>query len=153
MVRLNLTTVQTPTIAPRPRDNAPTPLARVLIAEDNADAAEMLRLMLAFKGHEVKVAVDGLQAVEMAETFKPHIAFIDIGMPRMDGHDAARRIRDRLGRHVMLVALTGWGHDEDKRRSIESGFDHHLTKPPEPEVLDRLIAERLAQFRNDRAST
>jgi signal transduction histidine kinase/ActR/RegA family two-component response regulator len=153
VVRLNLTTVQTPTIAPRPRDNAPTPLARVLIAEDNADAAEMLRLMLAFKGHEVKVAVDGLQAVEMAETFKPHVAFIDIGMPRMDGHDAARRIRDRLGPHVMLVALTGWGHDEDKRRSIESGFDHHLTKPPEPEVLDRLIAERLAQFRNDRAST
>jgi signal transduction histidine kinase/ActR/RegA family two-component response regulator len=153
VVRLNLAPVQAPTLAPRTRDDVPTPLARVLIAEDNADTAEMLRLMLAFKGHDVKVAIDGLQAVEIAGTFKPHVAFIDIGMPRMDGHDAARRIRDRLGQRVMLVALTGWGQDEDKRRSIESGFDRHLTKPPEPEVLDRLIAERLAQFPDDRSST
>jgi CheY-like chemotaxis protein len=102
--------------------------------------------MLTFKGHDVKVAVDGVQAIEMALAFVPHVAFLDIGMPRMDGHDAARRIRDRLGRQVMLVALTGWGQDEDKRRSLESGFDHHLTKPPEPDVLDKLIAECLASI-------
>ncbi|PYR92383.1 MAG: hypothetical protein DMF84_12745 [Acidobacteria bacterium] len=144
LVRLRLATVHPPATAAHAPEEVPAVLARVLIAEDNQDAAEMMRLMLTFKGHFVKVAVDGMQAVEIAQAFRPHVAFLDIGMPRMDGHDAARRIRDHLGRHVMLVALTGWGQDEDKQRSLESGFDHHLTKPPEPDVLDKLIAERLA---------
>jgi signal transduction histidine kinase/ActR/RegA family two-component response regulator len=113
---------------------------RVLVAEDNPDGAEMLRVMLHFKGHEVRVAVDGLQAVTIAEAFDPQIAFLDIGMPRMDGYEAARRIRRRMGRRVVLVALTGWGQDEDKQRSREAGFDHHLTKPPEPDVLEALIS-------------
>jgi CheY-like chemotaxis protein/anti-sigma regulatory factor (Ser/Thr protein kinase) len=113
---------------------------RVLIAEDNPDAAEMMRVMLTFKGHDVRVAANGLQAVAIAEQFDPHIGFLDIGMPGMDGYEAARRIRDLLGSRVVLVALTGWGQDDDKRRSKEAGFDHHLTKPPEPETLDRLIA-------------
>jgi signal transduction histidine kinase len=113
---------------------------RVLVAEDNPDAAEMMRLMLEFKGHDVQVAADGMEAIALAERFAPHIAFVDIGMPRMDGYDVARGIRERLGAAVVLVALTGWGQDEDKRRSREAGFDHHLTKPPEPEVLERLIA-------------
>ena len=120
-----------------------TAVARVLVADDNPDAAEMMRLMLSFKGHDVRVAVDGVQAVEIARTFMPHVAFLDIGMPRMDGYAAARAIRHDLGRQTMLVALTGWGQDEDKRRSRASGFDHHLTKPPEPEMLERLIAQRL----------
>jgi signal transduction histidine kinase len=113
---------------------------RVLVAEDNPDAAEMMRLMLEFKGHNVQVASDGMEAIALAERFAPQIAFVDIGMPRMDGYEAARGIRERLGARVVLVALTGWGQDEDKRRSREAGFDHHLTKPPEPEVLERLIA-------------
>jgi CheY-like chemotaxis protein len=95
--------------------------------------------MLEFKGHDVRVATDGLRAVEIAAAFKPQIAFLDIGMPRMDGYEAARRIRALLGRDVTLVALTGWGQDEDKRRSRDVGFDQHLTKPPEPDVLERLI--------------
>jgi signal transduction histidine kinase/ActR/RegA family two-component response regulator len=114
---------------------------RILVAEDNPDSAEMMRLMLEVKGHNVRIAADGVDAVALAETFEPQIAFLDIGMPRMDGYEAARRIRSRLGRGVRLVALTGWGQDEDKRRSREAGFDHHLTKPPEPETLDHLIAE------------
>ena len=114
---------------------------RVLVAEDNPDFAEMLRVMLTFKGHDVRVATHGVQAVALAEQFDPHIAFLDIGMPGMDGYEAARRIRERLGRRIVLVALTGWGQDEDKRRSRDAGFDHHLTKPPEPEILDRLIAD------------
>ncbi len=114
---------------------------RVLIAEDNPDAAEMMRVMLTFKGHDVRVATNGLQAVAVAEQFDPHIGFLDIGMPGMDGYEAARRIRDLLGGRIVLVALTGWGQDEDKRRSREAGFDHHLTKPPEPEVLERLISD------------
>jgi signal transduction histidine kinase/ActR/RegA family two-component response regulator len=114
---------------------------RILVAEDNHDAAEMMQVMLQFKGHDVRVAADGVHAVEVASTFKPQIAFLDIGMPRMDGYEAARRIRELLGRHIVLVALTGWGQDEDKHRSRDAGFDHHLTKPPEPEVLERLIDE------------
>jgi signal transduction histidine kinase len=113
---------------------------RVLVAEDNPDAAEMMRLMLSFKGHDVRVAADGMEAIEVAEHLEPDIAFLDIGMPRMDGYQAARAIRERLGARVVLVALTGWGQDEDKQRSREAGFDHHVTKPPEPETLDRLIA-------------
>jgi signal transduction histidine kinase len=114
---------------------------RVLIAEDNADAAEMMHVMLEVKGYDVRVVNDGTDAVAVAATFQPHIAFLDIGMPVMDGYEAARRIRAALGDAVMLIALTGWGQDEDKRRSREAGFDHHLTKPPEPEMIERLIAE------------
>lgn len=121
--------------SPRPRPTG----CRILIAEDSADAAEMLRLMLTFMGHDVRVASDGVQAVAAAREFNPRIALIDIGMPRMDGYEAARRIREALGSRVVLVALTGWGQDEDKRRSREAGFDHHFTKPMEPEVLQDLI--------------
>ena len=113
--------------------------ARVLVADDNADTADMMRVMLGIKGHEVRTAADGMQAVELAESFEPDIAFLDIGMPQLDGYETARRIRERLGTRIRLVALTGWGQDEDKRRSHEAGFDHHLTKPPNPEMLDRLI--------------
>jgi PAS domain S-box-containing protein len=114
---------------------------RILVAEDSQDAAEMMRVMLQFKGHDVRVAADGVEAVDVASTFKPHIAFLDIGMPRMDGYEAARRIRELLGRRVVLVALTGWGQDDDKLRSREAGFDQHITKPPEPELLERLIED------------
>jgi signal transduction histidine kinase/ActR/RegA family two-component response regulator len=115
--------------------------ARVLVADDNPDTAEMMRIMLGIKGHEVRTAADGIQAVSIAEAFDPDIAFLDIGMPRMDGYETARRIREVLGPKIRLVALTGWGQDDDKRRSQAAGFDHHLTKPPDPEVLERLIAE------------
>jgi signal transduction histidine kinase len=144
------------TTAPAPAPEAevapaPPPLAsdsqtcRVLVAEDNQDAAEMMRLMLMFKGHDVRVANDGAEAIALAERFTPHIAFVDIGMPRVDGYEAARRIRERLGARIVLVAVTGWGQDEDKQRSRDAGFDHHITKPPEPDALDRLIATCLAR--------
>ncbi|MGH9373211.1 MAG: response regulator, partial [Vicinamibacterales bacterium] len=96
--------------------------------------------MLTLEGHTVSDATDGLGAVALATTCEPQIAFLDIGMPRMDGYEAASRIRALLGPRIVLVALTGWGHDDDKRRSREAGFDHHLTKPPDPEILDQLIA-------------
>ena len=113
---------------------------RVLVAEDIPDAAEMMRLMLESMGHAVRVAADGVQAVAMAREFEPQVALLDIGMPRMDGYEAARRIRAMLGRCVYLVALTGWGQEEDERRSFAAGFDRHVTKPAEPELLESLIA-------------
>jgi CheY-like chemotaxis protein len=127
------------TAGDRPRGQ--TRACRILVADDNPDAAEMLRLMLSLHGHEVIVARDGVDAVERASAMQPQIAFLDIGMPRMDGYEAARHIRAALGSNIRLVALTGWGQDEDKRRSREAGFDRHLTKPPDPEVLEQLIAE------------
>jgi PAS domain S-box-containing protein len=116
---------------------------RILVADDNADALEMMKLMLALYGHDVTVASDGVVAVTLAIAVKPQVAFLDIGMPRMDGYEAARQIREALGPSVLLVALTGWGQDEDKKRSHEAGFNHHLTKPPDPEALEALIAECL----------
>jgi len=125
--------------------DARNPPCRVLIAEDSPDAAEMLSLMLGIKGHDVRVAADGEQAVAIGRAFEPQVAFVDIGMPRMDGFEVARQLRELLGDRVLLVALTGWGQDEDRRRSREAGFDHHLTKPPEPDVLEQLIAERMRE--------
>jgi CheY-like chemotaxis protein len=140
-VRLPLVTSvaeQKPRAARGPGTTAPC--CRVLIAEDIPDAAEMMRLMIECMGHEVRVAVDGVQAVAIALEFDPHIALLDIGMPRMDGYEAARRIRAALGRRVILVALTGWGQEEDQRRAYAAGFDRHVTKPAEPDVLESLIA-------------
>ena len=118
----------------------PPARCRVLVAEDMPDAAEMMRLMVECMGHEVRVAADGVQAVALAEEFHPQIALLDIGMPRMDGFEAARHIRTALGRRVLLVALTGWGQEEDQRRSYSAGFDVHLTKPADPAILESLIA-------------
>ena len=121
---------------------------RILVADDNPDALEMMKLMLALYGHDVTVASDGVVAVTLATAIRPQIAFLDIGMPRMDGYEAARQIRQALGSSVVLVALTGWGQDEDKRRSHEAGFNHHMTKPPDPEALEALIAECADPARN-----
>jgi CheY-like chemotaxis protein len=95
----------------------------VLVAEDNADAAEMMRVMLGLNGHDVRVATDGAEAVAVAKTFRPHIAFIDIGMPRLDGYEVADRIRRMDGPPIIVRRAHGWGQDEDKRRSRDAGFD------------------------------
>jgi CheY-like chemotaxis protein len=113
---------------------------RVLVADDIPDAAEMMHLMIECMGHDVRVAADGVQAVALAMEFRPQIALLDIGMPRMDGYEAARQIRAALGHEVFLVALTGWGQEEDQRRAHAAGFDRHLTKPAEPAIVESLIA-------------
>jgi signal transduction histidine kinase/ActR/RegA family two-component response regulator len=113
---------------------------RVLVADDIPDAAEMMCLMIKCMGHDVRVAADGVQAVDIAVEFHPQVALLDIGMPRMDGYEAARRIRAALGDRIFLVALTGWGQEEDQRRAHAAGFDRHLTKPAEPAVVESVIA-------------
>ena len=91
------------------------------------------------RGHEVRVAYDGLEAVGAAVTFRPDVVLLDIGLPKLSGNEAARRIREARGDEVLLVAVTGWGQEEDRRRALESGFDHHLTKPVDPGEITRII--------------
>ncbi len=114
---------------------------RILIADDNRDAAESMSLLLRMMGNEVRTVHDGIQAVEEASAFRPDVVLLDIGMPRLNGYDVARAIREqRWGAGMLLVAMTGWGQDEDKRRADEAGFDQHFTKPVNPAALERLIS-------------
>jgi PAS domain S-box-containing protein len=115
---------------------------RILVADDNSDAADTLAMMLRMMGHDVCVARDGVEAVDEGSRFHPEIALLDIGMPRLNGFETARRIRaTEWGRHIVLVALTGWGQEEDRRRSQEAGFDHHMVKPVELATLEGVLAQ------------
>lgn len=106
------------------------PPRRVLVVDDNRDAAEALSVLLTQHGHEVRTVFDGLEAVEAAASWEPEVILLDLGMPRLDGVEAARRIRaQKSNRNVLLVALTGWSQDEDRRRTERAGFDAHLVKP------------------------
>jgi len=114
---------------------------RILVADDNADAAETLASLLRADGHEVATAANGAEAVQLAMDFRPDVAFIDLGMPVMDGFEAARRIRGQVaGKKMRLVALTGWGQPADRRRTAEAGFDLHLVKPLTTEGLSQALA-------------
>jgi CheY-like chemotaxis protein len=113
---------------------------RILVADDNRDSAESLAMMLRVMGHEVRAAHNGLEAVELAASYRPEVVLLDIGMPKLNGYDAARQIRQQpWGKNMMLIALTGWGQEEDRRRSQEAGFDQHLVKPVEPVSLEKLL--------------
>lgn len=113
---------------------------RILIADDSRDGADSLALVLRASGHEVHTAYDGPAAIELAKTTQPDVALLDIGMPEMSGYDVARAIRRlRLGRGMRLIALTGWGQPDHRRRSIEAGFDDHLVKPVDLDVLEELL--------------
>jgi CheY-like chemotaxis protein len=114
---------------------------RVLVADDNEDSAETLSLLLQALGNDVRTVHDGRRAVEESEAFRPDVALLDIGMPGLDGYEVARLIRSKpWGAGIVLIALTGWGDEEDVRRSREAGFDRHLLKPidiaPLREALD-----------------
>jgi CheY-like chemotaxis protein len=122
-------------------ERAPLASARVLVADDNRDAAAMLTAYLESMGCEVATAHDGQAALEMAQRFRPDVALLDLGMPRLTGLECARELRrERWGQSVMLVALTGWGQEEDRRRSKEAGFDYHLVKPVSPDIVAALVA-------------
>ncbi|MBV8030625.1 MAG: response regulator, partial [Betaproteobacteria bacterium] len=115
---------------------------RVLVADDNRDAAESLAALLEALGNDVTVAYNGIEAVEVARSFRPQVILLDIGMPGLDGYGAAREIRrDPGARAIKIVALTGWGQDEDRRRVREAGFDAHIVKPAELDVLRRVLSE------------
>ena len=116
--------------------------SRVLVVDDNVDAAESMAIVLGLAGHEVWTAHDGEHALEIARQSRPDLVFLDLGMPRMTGYDVARRIRlEPGGENIVLVACTGWGQPEDRRRSAAAGFDHHLVKPVSPEAVLELVAK------------
>lgn len=134
--------------APAPAIQSPRPAAdatsraglRIVVADDNEDAAYSLGKLLRLRGNEVCIAHDGREAVERAAEFRPDLVVLDIGMPRLNGYEAARLIREQpWGRDLALVALTGWGQEDDKRQAREAGFDAHLTKPVDPEELAGLL--------------
>jgi PAS domain S-box-containing protein len=112
---------------------------RVVVADDNRDAADSLQRILSLFGHEVRVAYDGVAAIRLAEEFRPRVAVLDIGMPGTSGYEVARTLRERRITPITLVALTGWGQESDRTRAMEAGFDYHLTKPVDPEALNRLF--------------
>jgi PAS domain S-box-containing protein len=114
---------------------------RVLVVDDNRDAATSLAIMLRLMGNESKTAHDGLEALEVAAAFRPDLILLDIGMPKLNGYDTARQIRqESWGKHVALVALTGWGQEEDRRKSRDAGFDSHMVKPIQLQELEKLLA-------------
>ena len=118
---------------------------RVLLIEDNKDAREMLRMMLELAGHVVYEAADGVAGLALVTAERPDVGIIDIGLPRMDGYQVARRIRDLPhGRDMLLLALTGYGAPADVKRSEEHGFNHHLVKPVDPDYLTQVIHTRVA---------
>lgn len=121
----------------------PDPCRRCLVIEDHQDAAESLALLLKLGGHETEVAFDAGEGLEKARRFRPEVVLCDIGLPgAMDGYDVARALRaDPELRSAFLIALTGYGQEEDRRRALEAGFDAHLTKPADLDVLRRLLAD------------
>ena len=121
--------------------SSPAPVGRsILIVEDNADARDALRMLLELDGHTVEAVEEGQQALEVARAKDPDIALVDIGLPGIDGYEIARRVRARDRRRPVLIALTGYGQPEDRRRATDAGFDDMLVKPVDPTALTNLIA-------------
>jgi signal transduction histidine kinase len=115
---------------------------RILVVDDNRDSAESLGMMLRLMGNDVRTAHDGLAAVEVADAYRPEMILLDIGLPKLNGYDACRRIREQpWSNATVIVALTGWGQEGDRRRSQEAGFNHHLVKPVDLDNLTRLLAQ------------
>jgi PAS domain S-box-containing protein len=130
---------------PDPKRARDTTACRVLVVDDHPEVRESLAMLLELQGHEVATARDGLEAVEVAEQLRPDLVLLDLGMPRLDGYGACRRLREQAwGKDLKIVALTGWGQDGDRRQTKEAGFDHHLVKPVAPAALLEVVAKAWA---------
>ena len=143
VVRLPLACGERDNLIPPP---APPPARvstrRILIVDDNRDGAASLGMLLSRLGHENRLAHDGLEAFELAESFRPDLVLLDLGLPKLNGYDVCRRIREQpWGKAMFIVAVTGWGQDEDRRRSEEAGFDRHIVKPVDYATLEQLLTE------------
>jgi signal transduction histidine kinase/ActR/RegA family two-component response regulator len=146
VVRLPLLTQERPKSTEKENEEHPHESARasghrLLVVDDNDDAATSLAMLLKLQGHEVRIANDGPSALKLATSYRPSVVFLDIGMPGMDGYEVARRMRGTPGlENIILAALTGWGQKEDRRRTAEAGFDYHLVKPAGLTAVESLLA-------------
>lgn len=114
---------------------------KILVVDDNHDSALSLAMMLSIMGHDTRTAHDGESAVLAAESFQPEVVLLDIGLPKLNGYEVAQRIREQpWGAAMYLIAVTGWGQDEDRQRSSEVGLNLHMVKPVEPSALEKLLA-------------
>jgi DNA-binding response OmpR family regulator len=125
----------------QPLPQPATDKRRILVVDDSRDSADSLAALLSLTGHEAHTAHDGEHAISEAEKLRPEVILLDIGLPRLNGYDACRRIREQAwGKDMVIIALTGWGQDEDRRLSTQAGFDGHLVKPVDHTALNRLLA-------------
>ena len=130
---------------PLPASAEPRIPRRVLVVDDNTDNAELLKILLEEEGHETFMAHDGVEGLAAAERLRPDVVLMDLGLPRIDGFDACRRIREQAwGKQILMIAITGWGQDVDRRKSQEAGFDHHLVKPVEASDISALMSGQTA---------
>ncbi len=147
VVRVPLAAAQTTGILVRTRGEnhikkAATGPLKILVVDDNLDSADSLGLLMSLLGNEVRIVHDGLAAVEAANEFRPRVVLLDIGLPKLNGYEAAKTIRQQPGgKEAVLIAVSGWGEDIDRQRSKNAGFDHHLVKPLDPDALTNLLAE------------
>jgi len=130
-----------PVAKPLPVPAEPRISRRVLVVDDNTDNAELLKILLEEEGHETFMAHDGVEGLAAAERLRPDVVLMDLGLPRIDGFDACRRIREQSwGKQILMIAITGWGQDVDRRKSQEAGFDHHLVKPVDANDISALMS-------------
>ena len=121
---------------------------RVLIVDDNVDSAETIAMLLQISGHNTLTAFDGASAIEMARQHEPDVVLLDLGLPEMSGFEVARRLRELPGlERMVLIAMTGYGQDEDRRQTAEAGFAQHLVKPADPAALQQAVADALRKSR------
>jgi CheY-like chemotaxis protein len=143
VVRLPLQREAPTTLAPgKPEGHVPSGASRrILVVDDNRDGADSLSMLLRADGHDTQAAYDGKSALEVAEAFRPEVVVLDIGLPMMDGYDVCRHLRAQTwATGLLVIALTGWGSAQDRRRAQDAGIDHHLVKPVQPAVLRQLLA-------------
>jgi CheY-like chemotaxis protein/two-component sensor histidine kinase len=143
VVRLPISSESSAPFSPLPStvDVPPTAVHRILVVDDNVDSAESLALLLEITGNQTHIAHDGLEAVDMAEKVLPDLILLDIGLPKLNGFEVCRRIRQQpWGKNIVVVALSGWGQDQDRQKSKEAGFDQHFVKPVDEKTLLDLLA-------------
>ena len=127
-------------MSPEDGPAAQRPGRRILVVDDNQDSARSMARLLKLRGNEVRTAHDGIEAVEAAEEFRPEVILMDVGMPRLNGYEATRRIREQpWGQSITIIALTGWGQEGDRVQSREAGCDGHLVKPVDIRDLEKLL--------------
>jgi len=146
LIRLPITVAPAPTHeVPNTATSVPVGGLKVLVADDNEDAVETAAMVLSLNGNDVQLASDGLEAVQAADRYRPDVVLLDLGMPKLNGFEACRRIRSEpWGKDMLVVAVTGWGQEEDRRRTAEAGFDAHFTKPVDFASVMALIGQRRA---------